>query len=172
MSAIQQTGSEQLAGAIAGPQHTLVVVSQVEHALAIARRLAHWPVVISDNAYLRKLSAGHQAALSRATSGTAITNRAIVTVAALNTIELSRFDAVIWAGGGVELPELPTEALVILASDPRSLLWIDFRDEHHPRLRRHSASRATAYVNAGWLKLGEDPRCARIRRFLNKRPAA
>jgi hypothetical protein len=150
----------------------LVLVENVEHAEVLANRLPGWSLCAKD----------------AASPGPTLTGRVIATWEGAKDLDVSEWDVVIRADGGMGLtPLLDAEAIVFgknniatnRAPDPidnymgqteHRLLLIDFDDKHHPLLRKWSRNRWSAYAEKGWFGLGVDPVEARVERFLSSRP--
>jgi hypothetical protein len=152
------------------PLHEVVVlVENIEHALALAERLPDWPLVTGEEVVQVGLSSHQRRLLADRQAQPNGAGQRITTAAGLLTMDLSDVDAIVWAGAGPGLPPVPAERL-ITRSDERGLLLVDFADRHHPSLRRWTRHRKAAYLDAGWLPPGLDPVVARVERFLASRP--
>jgi hypothetical protein len=152
-------------------QGVIVLVENIEHALAIGRRLLDWPILTDLEVCKDGLSA-EQAKKIRPVCplGEPHPLHAIVTAAGVGALDLSAIDVLVRADGGVGLPALPLQALAEPAANaPRPLLLLDLHDHHHPLLRRWSRWREEAYAERGWFAPGVDPVQARIEQFLASR---
>jgi hypothetical protein len=150
----------------------LVLVENVEHALALAGRLPGWAVRTGPDVHGGGLSAEQAAHLHPHPDPFAAGPfHAIVTAAALPGVDLTRVGVLVRADGGTGLPPLGPAQLVEPDEGPaRPLLLIDLHDRHHPALRRQTRRRQDAYADRGWFAPGVDPVQARAERFLADRP--
>lgn len=153
-----------------GPHRVAVVVEALEHALELASRLPHWPVKAGTEVVERGLPPRLCRLLAARRVGRRTTSPFIATSAALEEVEFTELDVVIWAGGGPYGPPLPADRLICRASKEHRLLVVDSCDRHHPRLRRWSRRRREAYREAGWFAPGANPLAEKIKRFLADRP--
>jgi hypothetical protein len=150
----------------------LVLVENVEHALALAPHLPGWPLLTGPHVCKEGLDAHHLEALGRGKeSWTVQPACAVVTTTAVQAVNLNDVDVLVRADGGVGLPPIPTAGLVVPNEQgDRPLLLVDLDDRHHPQLRKWSRTRKEAYLERGWLTPGVDPTRARVQRFLANRP--
>jgi hypothetical protein len=147
----------------------LILVENLDHALALADHLPEWALLVGEDANATGLSHRERRRLRRDRRPVeGIVDRAIATLAGIDATMLSNLDVLIRADGGARLP-------AALVSNPidsnrvlRPLLLIDFTDHHHPVLRRSWRSRREAYVAQGWSVDGMPPTSA-IERFLASR---
>ncbi len=95
-----------------------------------------------------------------------VTNPTVVTGSGMKYA--GRFDVLIRADGGVDLPDVPLVKLSAPDDERRRMLLIDFRDEHHRLLRQWSRARRHAYDEAGWAVVGEEK--TDLERFMATRP--
>lgn len=159
--------------AIQGEQcpHVTVLVEGVEHALALAERLPGWPIATGPEVIADGLDRQQRRQLIERHVEWSDSGHCIATTTGLATVNVAALDVIIWAGGGQHLPPLPKEMLACKAAmQQQPLLLVDFRDRHHPRLRRWSRQRMAAYAVAGWFPPGVDPLLARVDAFLAQRP--
>jgi hypothetical protein len=150
----------------------IVLVENVEHALALGELLPDWPVFTGADVCEHGLT-GEQIRRLRQQRDPFDFGplHAMVTLAVLPDLDFRRVDVVVRADGGVGLPPLNLDALVESDQDPvRPLLIVDFIDRHHPVLRQRSRARQESYEEAGWFRQGVDPATARVERFLASRP--
>jgi hypothetical protein len=127
------------ADALAGlpAANVLVLAENVEHALALSRRLRGWPVLAGDAVYGRGLPReGRRLLRAGPVSRQPEEVFQVVTADALPDIALDRVDVLVRADGGVGLPPLRPGQLVQPDGDGRPLLVVDPTDRHHPLLRR------------------------------------
>ncbi len=144
-----------------------LLVEGVEHGLALAALLPGVPLVTGLNAFTPGLPAHEDAIVcQRRPFRNPAAGCAIVTVAGLDRAE--QFEVLVRADGGRGLPELPETSQAVAKGDESALLLIDFRDEHHPVLRKWSRERRGAYIGAGWNLLTGAP--SLWERFLAFRP--
>jgi hypothetical protein len=173
-----RTGDEEELGRLLGvtisapPPGVLVLVANVEQALALAPQLPGWPVVAGPGVLTDGLTA-EQACRLRALPDPCCLGplHAIVTPTALSGTDLARVGVLVRADGGGGLPPFGPEALVERDDAPaRPLLVVDFLDRHHPVLRSRSRRRRAAYEDRGWFGPGVNPAEARAAHFLDNRP--
>lgn len=149
----------------------VVLVENIELALAIGRRLPDWPILTGLEICKDGLTV-EQVKKLRAVCPFGEPNPlyAIMTAASLGALDLSAIDVLVRADGGVGLPPLYQQALAEPATNaPRPLLLLDLYDHHHPLLRRWSRWRQEAYAERDWFAPGVDPVQARIEQFLASR---
>jgi hypothetical protein len=147
-----------------------ILVTSVEHALALAARLKGWPILTAPEVILNGLSPEERHLLETRRRQGPVDPPYIATTAAADNIDYKAIDVLVWGGGGDSLPPLPPHRLVCPSNDNHRLTVIDFADRHHPQLRRWSRQRRQAYQAAGWWAPGTDPIPARIEHFLATRP--
>jgi hypothetical protein len=148
----------------------VVLADNIEHALALSRRLPHWTILTGYEVCLDGLPA-EQAEKCRSVCpfGEDYPLYAIVTAAGIGMLDLSSVGVLVRADGGVGLPALACHGLIETASATRSpLLLIDLNDRHHPLLRRWSRWRQEAYAERGWFAPGVDPVQGHVERFLKR----
>lgn len=155
-----------------GSNATAVLVNGVAHGLELAECLPGWSLLPNEPVSPTGLTNEQNKRLVASRSVPMNLRQVIVTMPALNQINLLDFDSVIWAAGASGLPDVPREQLVCPAWGQRPLTWIDVRDGQHGELRRHSRLRDMAYLAAGWFPIGQDPIVGRIKRFLAQRPGS
>jgi hypothetical protein len=160
----------------AGPRGVMVLVENVEHALALMPKLSDWSVVMSGLANLDGLHPDQRAQLEARRPAGAVSSvtRGIVTEAGLTNVQIdwSSMKVLVRADAGAGSLALPSAALTLPAVDPRArtpLLVVDLADRHHPDLRHRGVRRRRAYWESGWAAPGEDPAHLRILRFLKPR---
>jgi hypothetical protein len=155
----------------ASRQGVIVLVENLEHALALGRRLPDWPILTGVEVCLHGLPAEKASQIRPASPlGEAHPLYAIVTASGLGTLDMSAVGVVVRADGGVGLPALLGKSFVVTESDPPPpVLLIDFCDRHHPMLRRWSRWREKAYAERGWFAPGVVPVQARVEQFLTIR---
>ena len=124
---------------------TLVVASNLEHAIALAGRLDGWPIWADEPVHIAGLTSSQRRIFEQRRGMIFVYDRVIATLARLPSIDMSLFDAVVWAAGGCGLPPLRSQQLLCPAGSPCPLLIVDCRDDHDSRLRRQSAARRAAY---------------------------
>jgi hypothetical protein len=154
------------------PPGVLVLVANVEQALALAPQLPGWPVAAGPGVLTDGLTA-EQACRLRAMPDPCCLGplHAVVTPTALPGTDLARVSVLLRADGGSGLPPFGPGVLVERDDVPaRPLLVVDFLDRHHPVLRRRSRRRRAAYDEHGWFGPGVHPVEARVAQFLDNRP--
>jgi hypothetical protein len=162
-----------MAGIASTACRVLVVVEGVDHALALAKLLPDWPVIVGDGVCEAGFDRYQRQLLAQRRTMPSTTGLMIATLAGLaqpGVLDFNSVDVVVWAGGGSHLPPLPAEMLICRPEQTRALLLVDVADRHHPQLRRWSRYRREEYQDAGWIAPGTDPVKARIDRFLTQRP--
>jgi hypothetical protein len=157
---VGRRGSPAASGAV------VVLVESLEHAAALSCRLPRWPIVVASDAVLTGLSPRERIQIDRMRRpGPDVPDRLIATWAGLQELGRCEPGTLIRADGlGAPLPMLrlgPTTASA--ATGP--LRIVDFRDRHHPTLRRWSRLRLAAYAGRGWSVDGT-PAPDAIQRFL------
>jgi hypothetical protein len=147
-----------------------VVVANVDHALALARKLAEWPLITDRIAFPDGFSHTSRTLLEQRTwDGKRLPNQMIITLAALEQFNAGRLDVVIRADGGRYLPPQIERLAIIPNRRVTDLELIDCDDHHHPVLRKWSRTRQAAYDRRGWI--GEKSMLnRRIDEFLATRP--
>jgi hypothetical protein len=147
----------------------IIVVENVEHALALAQYLPNWRVRVAQDGLtveglppeqIKRLQQRRSWAQCAQPSGT------IVTVSALEPELVASADILIRADGGLGKLALPANALTVPCDDRWPLLLVDFLDRHDPRLRLRSRQRAAAYEKEGWHRAGMDPEHEAVIAFL------
>ncbi len=169
---VEKTFVHQARNLALSPRHgVIVLVENIEHALALAHRLPDWPILTGLEVYKDGLPAEQAKKLRPVCPfGEFHPLHAIVTAVALGALDLSTIGVLVRADGGVGLPPLSQLALVEPTTNaPHPLLLIDFHDCHYPLLRRWSRQRQEAYVERGWFPPGVDPVQARVEQFLASR---
>lgn len=133
-----------------------VLVYGVEQAIALAVRLPGWCIVTGPApVFTGGMSESDIRLLDERTALPRLRyRRAIITLAALDTAVLSKFDVLIRADGGIGLPPALAKATVPARRAGRRLLVVDFNDQHHPVIGRWSRQRRDAYVEKGWNVVG------------------
>jgi hypothetical protein len=155
---------------LTGPFHrVLVLVQNVEHGLALSSHLDGWPVLVGERVWTAGLTREQRASLVPAARADSLTD-VIVTPAGLAGVPLADVDVLIRADGGTGLPAGWDGNYLQDKKSRPSLLLVDFRDRHHPVLRRRSRQRREAYQANGWFALGTNPVQARVEHFLATRP--
>jgi hypothetical protein len=154
-----------------GPLKVVLLVENVEHALAIAERLPGWPIKTGPHVATVGLP-GRLAGLlaQRRWNGAGTPARAIVTLAGLEESGLEQLDVLVRADGGQHVP--PALCTVAIRADGAGvvpLLVVDLDDRHHPRLREWARRRRVAYMERGWV-VGDGGQDTPIARFLAGRP--
>lgn len=150
------------------PLQTLVLTDSVEHAEAIGRNMATWPIIVGDDAYLDGLpDPNRYQTVDRFLAGDA--KNLIATTAAAARLDWERFDAVVWAGGGCDGPLPPFAKLTCPAGLDQRLLLVDVHDRHHAELRQQTAKRRRNYDACDWFPLGADDVACRCRRYWRER---
>ncbi len=147
---------------------TLLLTGTLDHAMTLGRALRDWPVAIGECDALPPRAA--RLRLIRPGSEVPNTPGLIATATGLHAMLPTRIDAIIWAGGGPHVPQLPCWVRETHGNGqgPRYLLFLDVRDRHHPLVRRWSGVRERQLDQAGYPRWGEDPTNARIRLFLQR----
>ncbi len=149
----------------------VVLVENREHAEALAKHLPGWPVldgVKADHALLQRSKAEPTNSPAEAVENV---SGAIVTFEAMPKVELSTIDAVVRADGGTGMPPWSMDQMSV--PNDRSvtpLRLVDFKDRHHPVLRRRSRSRQENYECHDWFPAGVDVYEGRMQHFLDSRP--
>jgi len=131
-----------------------------------------WPLIAAPGTFVDGLTPADRQLVEQGMNIDMVTNNKIImTTMALSLMKPFKLDLLIRADGGHGLPHLPERMLMepnTLA--PRSLLVIDFNDEHHPELQELSDARSKAYQRQGWYAAGVDPVHARVQQFMASRP--
>ncbi len=156
-------------GDLAG-HRTVVLVENVDHAVAIAQRLPGWPIVTGPKVDCRGLAPRQRELLSARGTPRWQYPGAIVTVEGLQLFNLDETDVVIWAGAGIGPAPIPEDNLVVRSPQDRPLLVVDVRDRQPPVLRRWAFRRKQEYDQQGWGRPGREPVAARMIQFLATRP--
>ena len=152
------------------PPNRIVLVENVEQALALSRFLPTWSIVAGDSFHTAGLSPLDQNSLNKNRVPEGVTDRVIVTAQGMPKIKLSGVDTIIRADGGTGLPALNLDDLIEPNQQaPRPLRVIDFFDHHHPELHQRSRQRQQAYLDQGWYEAGVDPVEERMQGFLKGR---
>lgn len=125
-----------------------ILVEGVEHGLELKRLLPNVPLVGGKFIWKEGASGDDLDVLQEADGPLPRHAHAIVTAQAAEA--MGGFNVILRADGGRGMPALPNRLSVKADDDDSRVLLVDFRDEHHPRLRKWSGSRRTAYVEAGW----------------------
>ena len=150
----------------------VVLVENVEHALALAGRLPGWPIVTGPEVVTVGLPPHQIVALEKCRwRGGEPPARAVATFAGLDAAGPVDADVVIRADGGADVPEALAAICITHNHEARSLLLVDPDDRHHPVLRRWGRSRLNAYLARGWAVDGSSSMATdSISRFLGSRP--
>jgi hypothetical protein len=150
----------------------IVLVDNVEHALALARHLPDWALITGPRVNEEGLSGSSVAILSqRKTQPDFQYQFAIVTFAGIGCVNFDLVQFVIRADGGVGLPPISDYQLAVPNTIKiNSLVVVDFVDSHNSFLEHLSERRAKAYEKRNWFKGGVVPREGRLERFLKSRP--
>lgn len=149
----------------------VVLVENVEHALALADRLHGWPIVTGPDVATVGLSRRQVAALEDCRwRGGDQPARVVATLAGLDAAGLVEPDVVIRADGGADVPEALANYCITHNHLARSLLLIDPDDRHHPVLRRWGRRRLNSYLARGWAVGLSGVATDAIGRFLDSRP--
>lgn len=143
-----------------------VLVDHVPHGLTLAKKL-NWPFVVGMHFCEDGLSEEEKDLIELGKDEHLRTKRSVV-VTGNGLKRAGWFDVLIRADGGVGLPGIPLNKLSSPDDELREMLLVDFRDEHHPRLRKWSRQRRVAYDEAGWAVVGHE--VSELDRFLNSRP--
>ncbi len=124
-----------------------ILVENIEHALALAKLLPHWPVMASWPVYAAGLSENDCRILESGWCDPKQKTQFIATAVGLSYA--GKADILIRADGGVGLPSgWREDSIRKYGKCPR---WIiDFDDRFHPELRIRSRQRRAAYIAAGW----------------------
>lgn len=130
-----------------------LLVEGVEHALALAELLPKVPVIAGTDVWGEEYSDAAAQILKRSKERP-VELGAIVTSAGLERLK-ERYDVLIRADGGVGLPVLPELYRAVPNGDDSRLLLVDFKDEHHPVLRKWTRQRRNAYLEVGWNLVGK-----------------
>lgn len=147
-----------------------VLVEVVEHALTLSELLPGWVLITGSDVHAGGLSKKQVRMLSEGLPTTPTTSAPmIVTLAALDAVDLGSIDVLVRADGGVGIPPALASIPVPADAPTRPLLLIDCDDRHHPELRRHGRSRRAAYAELGWAVDGQ-PAPTPLERFLATRP--
>jgi hypothetical protein len=154
------------------PRDVLVLVENVEHALALAQRLPDWVLLTGPDLHEDGLTPEQVGRLHTMPDPfRADPLHAVATTAALADMDVAQVDVLVRADGGTNLPPVTDEMLAEPAEGPeRPLLLVDMVDRQHPVLRRRSRSRQQAYEERGWFAAGIDTVQARVEHFLANRP--
>lgn len=148
------------------PINTVVLVENLEHALALVTQMQGSPIIAAAEPFLDGLSESQQRCLHAPCSSLMSTPN-IITAAAAPTTRLQGVDVIFWAGGGPHLPPIPGHWLTRPSNtDQPRVLVVDFADRHHPLLGRWTAARRRACVSNDWFDTDVAPAEGRIERFL------
>lgn len=152
-------------------QRVLVVVENVEHGLAVAKRLPGWPLLADPDACTDGLQPQELAILHPSEAGWPSTPpQAIVTFAGLSRVNLADVDVLVRADGGRWLFPVNADELVQPNKETaRPLRVVDVVDHHHRELKAWSRQRQQAYELRGWMQPGEDSVQTRVRQFVASR---
>lgn len=132
----------------------VLVVENIEQALAMAKRLPNTPVLTdSTRLWDEGLTAEQRRLLEVGRAEANSSPVLIVTVAAVASA--GEFDVLVRADAGVGKLSLTRQQRMAPAGAAKPLTVIDFADKHHPLLRRWSRQRKEAYREQGWLIHGE-----------------
>ncbi len=149
----------------------VVLVENVEHALALTERLPGWPIVTGPDVVTVGLSPRQVAALEeRRWRGGDLPARVVATLAGLDAAGLVEPDVVIRADGGKDVPEALANCCITHNHRARLLLLVDPDDRHHPVLRRWARRRRESYLARGWAVGLSGVATDAIGRFLDSRP--
>jgi hypothetical protein len=149
------------------PPVVCVATDNVEHALALHRRLPGWEIRTGLSLGLRGLrKCDRRVLLAGRSPCNCWEEPCIVTLAGTDQADIADIDVLIRADGGMDLPPIAREQLVQAQADRRPLLILDVQDRHHPVLRRWSAKRRKAYESRGWFSVLVEPAQGRINQFL------
>jgi hypothetical protein len=155
------------------PLRVAILVAGLEQAVAVARLLPGWSLIGSASVNDTGLPTVDKELLRRLCSQIGRRDHVIVTIAASeNFFDPREFDVLIRADGGTDLPPIRKKHLILENGVDHRLVLVDFRDGHHPELRRRSRRRRDAYAAAGWFAPGVDPIEQRVRQFIASRPKA
>ena len=128
----------------------LILVENVEHALALTQRLPGWRLRTGADVIEDGLSRGRREVLAKRRALKPRRGRTITTFAGLDRLDVTKYDVLIRADGGRDLPAALTSKLSTKWDSPSSLVLIDYVDRHHPVLRRYSRERRKGYAARGW----------------------
>jgi hypothetical protein len=150
----------------------LVVVENVEHALALHAKLTEFFICHGPEDSTDGLSKEQMQLLNRLPNPFSLPPIGfIVTTTALRDLDLRCADVLIRADAGSDLPSISIDALKERDNNPaKPLLVIDCHDKQHPAIRRLSRLRQQAYQRRGWLAPYADAEQARVDAFLASRP--
>ncbi len=145
----------------------VVLVENVEHALAPAGRLPGWPIVAGPGVVTDGLRPGQIATLTDCRGpGEGLPARVIATLAGLESVGTAEADVLIRADGGPGVPEALSALWITPNHQARPPLLVDPGDRHHPVLRRRARRRRDAYATRGWAVDGRGVAADAIGRFL------
>ena len=148
-----------------GGRKVVVLVENLEHALAMAKYLPEAPIVFGPDHWTGDLSTAQKDRLKPRRP-----RKPHVTIATLTGLpDVDRMDVLLRADAGRGLPPLSEEQRVVPHGTADRLLLIDCRDRHHPFLRTLSQERRIDYLASGWRVDGEAEPSA-LDRFLAARP--
>lgn len=150
-----------------------ILVHNLDHALALARQLAGWPVVCQPPGQAhppRCANNRDQRLLAERTCFWLTGEQQIVTCDAADRDVLAGSDVIIYAGGGPQALAMPRHRFTCPARSGRRLLLIDFTDRHHPDMAAWSRNRYREYEARDWFGVGVDLHTGRIERFLQQSP--
>lgn len=152
-------------------RRVIILVDGVDHAVALAERLADWPIVTGDHVETRGLVSRQRRLLTAGTSRWVTGASTIVTTAGASRLDLGDGQTmIIWASAGRHLPPLPPAWRMARTGEARELLLMDIDDRGSGPLVEWKRHRQAAYRRADWLPPGTDLLTARIERFLAERP--
>ena len=141
------------------PLRVLVLADNVEQAEILGQQLPGWPIVTAGS------TAGAAQAQAIASGGSVV-----ITVAAVERINLNAFDVLVRADAGVGLPPWSDGQLMAPGADERRFLLVDLDDRRDRQLRRWSQQRQRAYRARAWFAPCANLARERIIEFLKCRP--
>jgi hypothetical protein len=148
-----------------GGNRVMVLVENLEHALAMAKYLPEAPIVFGPDHWTGDLSTAQKDRLKLRRP-----RKPHVTIATLTGLpDVDRMDVLLRADAGRGLPPLSEEQRVVPHVTADHLLVIDCLDRHHGLLLAMSRKRRKAYLAADW-RIDGEPSQTPLDRFLAARP--
>ena len=117
------------------------------HGLRLATKL-NWPLLTGPDVVTDGLPAEELTRIVKFTPAKKFDPWLVATAAGLD--QCHRVDVLVRADGGVSALRLPEAVRRARVGRRDGLLVVDFKDGHHPYLRRRADGRVAAYRDAGW----------------------
>ncbi len=130
-----------------------ILAESVEHGLELRRHLPGWPLLTAETAVQEGLSPSDIARLSTMKGDPGLVHRDVIVTASAMPLA-GRFNVLVRADAGVDLPAAGDGNLLGVAGVDDDLVVIDFDDRNHPLARIWTRSRKAAYEAMGWNVVG------------------